>query len=549
MNNNLDNPYYYLENFQFVLLWVLQRYSDLLEPGEIEFIERFAIMPIKSRALLVRMIMRKGDLFRASKLKYEEIGDPSAAVQCLIEHGWVNADPAISLEQLFGLLTKQEFALALDLRAGKSAKKADFLELAHTLSHETRRFSKWCAALHDALLEVRIGALCERIRLMFFGNLYQDWSEFVLADLGIYTYEKVAFSEASRTFHQRRDIDVYLHLHECRERLGEDAPLQDIEHDIDAVDCENPWLQGRRAKLLFQIAQAYEQQGDSAKALGMYERSGYPGARLRRIRVLEKQEQFAAAMALAELAAGTPESAAELQNLMRIMPRLRRKLGLAGSVKCVKLPLPRIDLVIPRPDETFYVEEVARQHIEQTSSDAPVYYVENTLVNSLLGLLCWDVIFSALPGAFFHPFQIGPADLHSADFFKQRAQAFQHSLSQLASQQYQQTIRTNFVRKAGIQSPFVSWGVLSETLLEQALRCLPASHLAKWFERILGDIAANRSGFPDLIQFWPQQQRYRMIEVKGPGDRLQDNQIRLLDFCLEHAMPVAVCHVEWENAE
>lgn len=32
--------------------------------------------------------------------------------------------------------------------------------------------------------------LCDRLRLMFFGNLHQDWSEFVLADLGIYTYEK-----------------------------------------------------------------------------------------------------------------------------------------------------------------------------------------------------------------------------------------------------------------------------------------------------------------------------------------------------------------------
>jgi hypothetical protein len=121
-------------------------------------------------------------------------------------------------------------------------------------------------------------------------------------------------------------------------------------------------------------------------------------------------------------------------------------------------------------------------------------------------------------------------------------------LSQLESQQYQQTIRANFIRKVGIQSPFVAWGALDEALLEHALQCIPADHLAKWFARILADIAANRSGFPDLIQFWPEQRRYRMIEVKGPGDRLQDNQIRLLDFCLQHGMPVAVCHVDWEAA-
>ena len=38
-----------------------------------------------------------------------------------------------------------------------------------------------------------------------------------------------------------------------------------------------------------------------------------------------------------------------------------------------------------------------------------------------------------------------------------------------------------------------------------------------------------------------------MIEVKGPGDKLQDNQLRWLDFCAEHGMPVVVCYVQWEE--
>ena len=40
-------------------------------------------------------------------------------------------------------------------------------------------------------------------------------------------------------------------------------------------------------------------------------------------------------------------------------------------------------------------------------------------------------------------------------------------------------------------------------------------------------------------------ERYRMVEVKGPGDRLQDNQLRWLQFCREREMPVAVCYVRW----
>ena len=60
---------------------------------------------------------------------------------------------------------------------------------------------------------------------------------------------------------------------------------------------------------------------------------------------------------------------------------------------------------------------------------------------------------------------------------------------------------------------------------------------------ILRDVVDNRAGFPDLVQFWPDETRYRLVEVKGPGDRLQDNQRRFLEFCAAHGMPVFVCQV------
>ena len=102
-----------------------------------------------------------------------------------------------------------------------------------------------------------------------------------------------------------------------------------------------------------------------------------------------------------------------------------------------------------------------------------------------------------------------------------------------------------FETKAGIQSAFVFWGALTRPLLELAVDCIPAQHLRLVFERLLADIRAHRSGLPDLIQLWPVERRYRLIEVKGPGDRLQDNQLRWLDFCRAHEIPVCVCKVTW----
>ncbi len=544
MSALLPNPFYYLDNFHHVLEWITQRYSDLLASEERAFIDRFHELPQASRALLVRMVMRKGTLFRAGKLRYDEIGRIDQAALPLIEQGWLVRDPVVTLDEIFGLLKKPEIAIAFRLNAQvKTARKHELLE---TLRHEfpeARPFSEWYAHADECAYQVRITAWCERLRLMFFGNLHQSWSEFVLSDLGIYRYEQVEFSPSSRGFLSRQDVDDYLHLHRCRERFDQGDYLDDILPDIPATSFDNSWIEGRRNKLLFRFARQYEQCAEWQSALDIYRRCSYPGARLREIRVLERCEEIDAAYSLAKIACDAPESEAEQQALLRMLPRLHRKLGHAKPNPVKRHAVERIDLVLPYPAQPSPVEHIVCTHY--SCDQTPVMYVENTLINSLFGLLCWRAIFAPLPGAFFHRFHHGPADLHSPDFHQRRAELFSECLSQLDSGRYRQTILDHFHAKQDIQSPFVFWNMLDEGLLKLALDCLPAAHLKKWFERMLRDIPANRSGFPDLIQFWPAEKRYRMLEVKGPGDRLQDNQIRWLDYCVAHDMPVAVCYVQW----
>jgi len=541
------NRFYYLDNFQRVLEWIAQRYTDLLTAEEQAFIDCFATLPQASQALLVRMVMRKGTLFRRSKLCYAEIACLDAAVQPLIEQGWLAHDPVICIDELFGLLKKAEVISTFDFHAhAKSLRKAELLDQVSTAFSESKPFSAWASQLEDSVYQVRIAEWCERLRLMFFGNLYQSWSEFVLSDLGIYRYEQVEFSDAARGFMSRQDVDDYLHLHRCRERFDQGEALDDILPDIPSSAFANPWIEGRRNKLLFKLAYQYERCGETDAALAIYRQCSYPGARLRQIRVLERCGEVDDAYALAQLASQAPESEAEQQALLRILPRLIKKRGLAKPLPLKRATIERIDLTLPCPVQPASVEHLVCTHY--SCEHAPTLYVENTLINSLFGLLCWHAIFAPLPGAFFHPFHHGPADLHSPDFYPRRADLFDACLAQLDSDAYRHTILQTFHAKYGIQSPFVFWNAMDEALLALALACLPAAHLKKWFERILHDIPSNRSGFPDLIQFWPQENRYRMLEVKGPGDRLQDNQIRWLDYCVAHAMPVAVCYVQWEEA-
>ena len=547
MNTAHPRPYYYLENFESALGWLRERYGDLLNAEEREFTRAFEALPVASRALLVRMIMRKGDLFRTGKLDYAEIGCPRAAAAPLVALGWLDDQPLLGVTELFALLRKLELARAFRLSARmRAVSKPELMTALAAAPVERRTFAAWCPDIAEVVYRVRVLDLCERLRLAFFGNFDQTWSEFVLADLGIFNYEKVPVPPAARAFQRREHLDDFHAIFRCRERFHREEPSAEILAAVPPPITDNAWLESRREKLVFGIGQRCEKEGDLDSALRIYLGCTHPGSRVRAVRVLERQDRWAEAAQLAARAEASPEDEVERQQLARIVPRLQRHLGEASPPRRRPMGWLTFELSVPPPEEDMPVELATRAYL--TEPDAPVHYVENSLINSLFGLLCWDVVFLPLPGAFFHEFHSAPADLYTPDFHRRREHEFAECFAQLATGEYQQTIRRTFARKAGIQSAFVSWGLLTPELLDVALDCLPPEHLERCFRRILLDVKTNRAGFPDLIQFWPRERRYRMIEVKGPGDRLQDNQIRWLDYCASNGMPVSVCHVRWAAA-
>ena len=538
-------PFYYLENFCTALTWLRQRYGDLLNDTEQAFIARFHELPRESAALLVRMIGRKGDLFRTSRLGYAEIGCPCHAAAALIELGWVERNPILTLAELGRLLRKSELQRAFNI--GRFVRKSDLLTYLEAESIPPRRLADWWPEAPDLIYRLGVNPLCERLRLLFFGNFHQDWSQFVLADLGIFKYEKVPCDIATRAFHTRQHVDTFHALFLCRQQLEEGGDVEALLGMLPPPVTDNEWLEYRRRKLQFRLAQCCERQAATqsaiVRALHLYRECGYTGARLRVVRLLERLERIAEALQLAAEIRARPADEAEVQEAGRMWPRLQRKAGLIAQRSSPAHGWPTFKLVLPLARRPACLEQAAGEALSQPG--APVHFVENGLLNSLFGLLCWDAIFAPVAGAFFHEFQAAPADLHAPAFHDRRAEVFARCFEQLESDAYRDTICRNFAAKAGIQSPFVFWNVISAALLQLALECLPREHLKVCFARILANIRANACGLPDLVQFWPAERRYRLIEVKGPGDRLQDNQIRWLSFCAAHAIPVSVCQVSW----
>ncbi|MCU1717382.1 VRR-NUC domain-containing protein [Pseudomonas sp. 5P_3.1_Bac2] len=535
--------FYYLANFRTALAWLSQRYADLLSIEEQAFIDHFALLAQPSQALLVRMIMRRGSHFRLSKLSYAEIGDCLQAAQPLLAHNWLSTEALLTAEELAELLRKDEMLSHLTLPdQRKSQSKAALSEQLVALAQQPQSFRQWCPALDDQLLSLQISELCDRLRLMFFGNLGQDWSEFVLADLGIYRYEAVDISPQSRGFQSRQDIEDYLLLRDLRQQAEQGAELTAIVAPLLAFSSNNPYLAQRQSRLLFQLGQQLEKAGELEQALALYQRSQHGQARWRQVRVLELLGRDNQALEQAEAFAQKPGSDEESQRLARALTRLRRRLGLSQSKPAKAFAEVRMDLVLDQPEHGS-VEWAVLEHLH--SESAPVFYLENTLLCSLFGLLCWEAIFAPLPGAFFHPFHSAPVDLYSDDFVPRRQQLFSDCLARLDQPDYPYLMLARYQEKYATQSPFVFWQMLDEPLLKLALACIPAAHLRVCFSRLLRDLKANRAGMPDLIQFYPERNSYRMIEVKGPGDRLQDNQKRWLNFAAEQGIAVEVCYVSW----
>lgn len=541
---------YYLTNFQFMVNWVLQRYADLLSVDEHLFLAAFQQLTRTSQCLLVRLSSRKGPLFRSDKLHYAEIDSIEQAAQELITADLLSSDRLLSMNDAADLLTKVELLnlFSQDLSGTKQARKEVLVAQLSELHPEPKTWQDWTNHQLGTAYVLDNQTIISNLLLLFFGNAYQDLTEFVLQDLGLYRYENYTIDHQHRVFKNRAELEQYQLLIELREQLEQ---ADTIEHLIQIAEhlpasSTSTRLERRRARLCNQLAYELERANEHSLALKLYEQSYLPPARERRIRLLEKQGDFSAAWRLLNELLQTPCDEHELQVAQRMAPRLAKKLGEA-AVKKTPSSVIEQQLVLPRMIDAegnfLRVEEVVRQHFDQPES--PCFYVENLLLSGLFGLWLWPEMFRGIDGAFANPFQAAPLDLYQENFVANRPGI--HQLwKMLDGNQYQDHIRQIWREKNGITNHLVHWQFLDQTLLDLALHSIPATHLKAIFERLLFDINNNRSGLPDLIQFYPATNSYRMIEVKGPGDRIQDNQQRWLDYFSLKAIPAEVLYVSWQ---
>ncbi|TQV87333.1 VRR-NUC domain-containing protein [Aliikangiella coralliicola] len=544
---------YYLTNFVELIDFVFEQYQDLLSAQEQNFHHTFKSLSSVAQKLYVRMLTRKGDIFRCSKLNYQEIPDTTAAAEELANVQLIHIDPELQLSEVTPLFSKPELLKILtsfqfDKNLIAELKKLKRAELEATLLEfeqlEAEVAQLLVQQIEENFYEISQPQLFDSYKLLFFGNLNQDLTDFVLRDLGLYQFENYLIDKNSRLFNDRKEIDNYLSYYEKIQELDEimsreKGAILNLHQQLPRSDKVDNILARRIERVNLALARQLERLEEWDDALQLYAKCQLPPARERTARILVKKEEIKPALTICEQIIDSPIDESELIFAKEFGYRTAKK----HQVKWAKPEQyqPHAETIsIGQGDECVELDVV-----DYFSSQGDCFYVENALFCGLFGLHFWDVIFAPVKGAFTHPFQSRPHDLYESDFLLNRKTPYEKAVSQLKDiNQNIDEILALWRDKSTIVSPFIYTQSLDTPLIKKALTEIPNHHWQAVFQRLWSDLRANRSGFPDLI-FFPEGGGYELIEVKGPGDRLQKNQIRWMQFFHQHHIPHRVIHVEW----
>ncbi len=542
--------HYYLENFQVLSDFVFQHYEGLLSPQETHFYHTLAALPEPAKLLCIRLLMRRGEYLRESRISYPEIGSLADALAHLTNTGLIETAHARNAADWLNLFTKDELHNITPMLNAAYAGGSTPDTLPEALTHHVDLLGDTPLDLItrlDTVYKISCKEHYQVFLLLFFGNLHQDLTEFVLRDLGIRGYENYLTDTTALPFQSRAQLLAYQQYYACEScfdeavEQGPDA-LRSLFKALPDNTHNDPVLQRRVHQLYNHIARQLEREAELTDAAIIYQLSVYPPARERLARVEASRGNYRAALDICHQITAGPNNSEELEFAGQFSVKLCKKLDVDFSPASRYRPP---ELAIDLPASQLSVEYASALHFARTGH---CYYVENSLLTAVLGLTFWDVIFAPVKGVFFNPFQRAPLDFNDADFITRRRALIDNRLLEITQGKLREILFKHFYQKSRLVNPLVQWQSINYTLLSLAVEKIPADHWLVIFDYMLRDIKNHRSGLPDLIYF-PNCGGYQLLEVKGPGDSLQKHQRRWMKHFSEHQIPHALVNANYQRVE
>ncbi|KAF8912179.1 VRR-NUC domain-containing protein [Gymnopilus junonius] len=198
-------------------------------------------------------------------------------------------------------------------------------------------------------------------------------------------------------------------------------------------------------------------------------------------------------------------------------------------------------------DGIVNVETVALEHYENQGYTG--FHSETRLLTTIFGLLFWDIIFADVPGAFETPFQFAPLDMFEDTFYHARKERIDARLKEIKDDDWRKYLQRHedAYREKKTWCIGVSWELCSKEDLLTIFECIGKDSLAIICELFCQDYKGRSSGGPDLFVWKAKECVCKFVEVKGPGDRPQENQKYWFDSLHRAKVDVEICKVIDDN--
>ena len=512
--------YYYHDHFTEMLGFVSETYGAVLTERHRAFIATFNALSKDAQCLLIRMINRRGRVFRHAAFRYDEIADPVRALADLTAGGHVRPlgeeDYAAFIVCLpkDALITGGKNAGRADIRT--SWPKAKLVEyfLANVPFRTAHEYceGKEFIALGDT-------EPVEFLLYLYFGKTEDDLKNFALRDLGILRTNKDANlsarftdgEEARACFHYSRLLD---HL----ELKCEDVYRKAVLSILDGPACTTDYASDLRNRAAHGAGLYFEKAREIELAAQLYRAGSSSECRERLARLL--------------YAMGDKDGAEELLRRMIDDPASDEEFVFATDFYARKFNGNRTGLCtqLLRAARTITVDDTWRGNPEagvggvMRRQGFRVFYAENTLWHCLFGLLFWDELFET--GQLHSGFDWVPHCLKDRSFGRLFATRIEAKLNAVASQSALSLILRTVAAKWGRPNGVFAWDHVNMDALRALFAGASPSGVAAILRLICEDYRAMRDGFPDLML--AGEGSITFLEVKAEGDVIRRNQLTRL---------------------
>ncbi|XP_049932499.1 fanconi-associated nuclease 1 homolog isoform X2 [Nymphaea colorata] len=204
------------------------------------------------------------------------------------------------------------------------------------------------------------------------------------------------------------------------------------------------------------------------------------------------------------------------------------------------------------------VEELALQHYAGVHGWQGLHS-ESGIWMTLFALLMWDVIFADIPDVFRTRFQTSPLDLECDSFYPARESLIESQLQKIEEGVAGSILTASWNAHVGTCCKGVRWDQLPLSDLQLVVSCIKGPTLASLCRMLAQDYRSWSSGMPDLLLWrlcddkdpsdgcssgsFCNSAKVKLVEVKGPNDRLSEQQHAWLLALMDCGFEVEVCKI------